>query len=217
MHKNNTVFWTISSSVWNAGMRFLKELISGGLSNTGPTSYTKSLKYYNKPTNSHNYLKRLFIRRGSLVFLVLVFCLTALISEASAITPEEQASLTSITTVPFNTAEIIEKAEHLVRKDQSNPNLYWVEEPEYRVEFTADSMTYYQKHEGKVIEDNALRFILDSINVSGNSVLSPLSSPSVKVEENKFIYQRTPIIKEIYESRMDGVEQSWIIEKPLSE
>jgi len=216
MHKNNTVFWTISSSVWNAGMGFLKELISGGLSNTGPTSYTKSLKYYNKPTNSHNYLKRLFIRRGSLVFLVLVFCLTALISEASAITSEKQASLTSITSVPFNTAEIIEKAEHLVRKDQSNPNLYWVEEPEYRVEFTADSMTYYQKHEGKVIEDNALRFILEAISVSGNSVLSPLSNHSVKMEENRFTYQRTSTIKEIYESGRDGVEQSWIIEKPLS-
>ncbi|MEK6712961.1 MAG: hypothetical protein AABY41_02050, partial [Nitrospirota bacterium] len=117
---------------------------------------------------------------------------------------------------PFDLSKIIDKAEHIVQLDQRNPDNYWVEDPAYRVEFTPDAITYYQKRDGQNQNNDSLQFRLISIGASEK--LFSINRPSSLIsEENKVTYFRTPLIKEIYEVRKDGVEQSWIIEQPLTD
>ncbi|MEK6584310.1 MAG: hypothetical protein AABY66_05570, partial [Nitrospirota bacterium] len=117
---------------------------------------------------------------------------------------------------PFDLSKIIDKAEHIVQLDQRNHDNYWVEDPAYRVEFTPDAITYYQKRDGQSQNNDSLQFRLISIGASEK--LFSINRPSSLIsEENKVTYFRTPLIKEIYEVRKDGVEQSWIIEQPLSD
>lgn len=117
---------------------------------------------------------------------------------------------------PFDLSKIIDKADHIVQMDQRTPDNYWVEDPAYRVEFTPDAITYYQKKNGPGKKYDSLQFRLMSIEAADK--LFPLnSSSSLASEENRVTYFRTPLIKEIYEVRKDGVEQSWIIESPLTE
>src|SRR3990170_8067996 len=117
---------------------------------------------------------------------------------------------------PFDLSKIIDKADHMVQMDQRTPNNYWVEDPAYRVEFTPDVITYYQKKKGHGKKDDSLHFRLISIGAADK--LFPMNSSSSLIsEENRVTYFRTPLIKEIYEVRKDGVEQSWIIDSPLSD
>ncbi len=116
----------------------------------------------------------------------------------------------------FDISTVIEKAEHFIQKDLSNPAYYWVEGQEYRAEFTSEGVTYYQKQSGKRIDSNSLQFKLDFIKVSDQLVFPPRSASPVKVEENRLIYQRTPVIQEFYEAKREGIEQSWVIEQALS-
>src|SRR3972149_6237233 len=117
---------------------------------------------------------------------------------------------------PFDISRIIDKAEHIVQRDQHNPNYYFVEEPAYRVEFTSDAITYFQKRNGQNNRANSLRFRLTSIKASDKHFAFNGASSLIS-EGNRVTYSRTPLIKEIYEVRKDGVEQSWIIERPLSD
>src|SRR3990170_4178035 len=117
---------------------------------------------------------------------------------------------------PFDISRIIDKAEHIVQKDQHNPDYYFVEDPAYRAEFTPDAITYYQKRDGQNQNNDTLQFQLISIGASAQ--LFSINRPSSLIsEENRVTYFRTPLIKEIYEVRKDGVEQSWIIEQPLTD
>lgn len=117
---------------------------------------------------------------------------------------------------PFDLSKIIDKAEHIVQRDRHNPNYYFVEDPAYRAEFTPDAITYYQKRDGQNQNNDSLRFRLISIGASEQ--LFSINRPSSLIsEENRVTYFRTPLIKEIYEVRKDGVEQSWIIEQPLTD
>ncbi len=117
---------------------------------------------------------------------------------------------------PFDLSKIIDKAEHIVQRDQHNPDNYFVEDPAYRAEFTPDAITYYQKRDGQSRNNDNLQFRLISIGASDQ--LFSINRPSSLIsEENRVTYFRTPLIKEIYEVRKDGVEQSWIIEQPLTD
>jgi len=117
---------------------------------------------------------------------------------------------------PFDISRIIDKAEHIVQKDRNNPDYYFVEDPAYRAEFTPDAITYYQKRDGQNQGNDTLQFRLISIGSSGK--LFSINRPSSLIsEENRVTYFRTPLIREIYEVRKDGVEQSWIIEQPLTD
>src|SRR3990170_183718 len=117
---------------------------------------------------------------------------------------------------PFDISRILDKAEHIVQKDQHNPDYYFVEDPAYRAEFTPDAITYYQKRDGQNQNNDSLQFQLISIGASAQ--LFSINRPSSLIsEENRVTYFRTPLIKEIYEVRKDGVEQSWIIEQPLTD
>lgn len=122
--------------------------------------------------------------------------------------------------LPFDLYKIIDKAEHivqpLVHMGKLIPDNYWVEDPAYRVEFTPDVITYYQKSNESGKKDNSLQFRLMSIEAADTNI--PLNRSSLLTsEENRVTYFRTPVIKEIYEVRKDGVEQSWIIESPLTD
>src|SRR4030065_973453 len=117
---------------------------------------------------------------------------------------------------PFDISKIIDKADHIVQMDQRTPDNYWVEDPAYRVEFTPEAITYYQKKNVSSKQDDSLQFRLISVKAS-DKLFSLNSSSSLISEENRVTYFRTPLIKEIYEVRKDGVEQSWIIERPLSD
>jgi len=117
---------------------------------------------------------------------------------------------------PFDISRIIDKAEHIVQRNQHNPDHYRVEDPAYSVEFTPDAITYYQKRDGQNQNNDTLQFQLISIGASAQ--LFSINRPSSLIsEENRVTYFRTPLIKEIYEVRKDGVEQSWIIEQPLTD
>ncbi len=119
---------------------------------------------------------------------------------------------------PFDISSIIDKAEHIVRKDPFRPGIYRAEDPAYRVEFTPEAISYFQKRNGlnnSGREDN-LQFRLISIDASDIHI--PFRGESALIsEENRVIYSRTPDIKEVYDVRKDGVEQSWVIERPLSD
>src|SRR3989337_3417876 len=67
---------------------------------------------------------------------------------------------------PFDLTKIIDKAEHIVQKDQHNPDNYFVEDPAYRAEFTPDAITYYQKRGGQARNNDSLQFRLISIGAS---------------------------------------------------
>lgn len=117
---------------------------------------------------------------------------------------------------PIDISRIIDKAEHIVQKDRRNPDFYFVEDPAYRAEFTPDAITYYQKRDRQNRNNDSLQFRLISIGASDQ--LFSINRPSSLIsEENRVTYFRTPLIKEIYEVRKDGVEQSWIIEQPLTD
>src|SRR3972149_798760 len=117
---------------------------------------------------------------------------------------------------PFDISRIIDKAEHIVQKDRNNPDYYFVEDPAYRAEFTPDAITYYQKRGGQNRNNDSLQFRL--ISIGSSEQLFSVNRPSSLIsEENMVTYFRTPSIKEIYEVRKDGVEQSWIIEQPFTD
>src|SRR3990170_1138540 len=117
---------------------------------------------------------------------------------------------------PFDLTKIIDKAEHIVQRNQHNPDLYRVEDSAYSVEFTPDAITYYQKRDGQNQNSDSLQFRL--ISIGSSEQLFSINRPSSLIsEENRVTYFRTPLIKEIYEVRKDGVEQSWIIEQPLTD
>jgi len=117
---------------------------------------------------------------------------------------------------PFDISRIIDKAEHIVQKDQHNPDYYFVEDPAYRAEFTPNAITYYQKRDGQNQSNDSLQFRL--ISIGSSEKLFSINRPSSLIsEENRVTYFRTPLIREIYEVRKDGVEQSWIIEQPLTD
>lgn len=154
------------------------------------------------------------ITRLALALLVVmpVYPVTTVLSEQETI-----AATTGSSKTPFDISHIIEKAEHLIQRDPAGLNRYWAEDPAYQVEFTPDTVTYYQKRDGIYLDQLRLQFMLESIRVPEEVIYSGLSPSSVRVEENRLIYQRTPIIKELYEARREGVEQSWIIDRPLSD
>lgn len=117
---------------------------------------------------------------------------------------------------PFDLSRIIDKAEHFIQKDQHDSDRYWVEDPSYLAEFTPDAITYYQ-YRGKegARKKDAIQFRLLAVE-SADQLIS-LSRPSpMTTEENVVTYLRTPAIKETYEVRRDGVEQNWVIERPLT-
>ncbi len=117
---------------------------------------------------------------------------------------------------PFDISRIIDKAEHIVQKDQHNPDYYFVEDPAYRAEFTPDAITYYQIRNGRNHNNDRLQFRMLSVEAAGK-LFSLDGSSSLISEENRVTYFRTPLIREIYEVRKEGVEQSWIIEQPLTD
>ncbi|MCC6543779.1 MAG: hypothetical protein IT392_04670, partial [Nitrospirae bacterium] len=117
---------------------------------------------------------------------------------------------------PFDLSRIIDKANHMVQVNHRTPDNYWVEDPAYRVEFTPDAITYYQKQSEHGKKDNRLQFRLVSIKAA-DKLFSLNGSSSLISEENSVTYLRTPHVKEIYEVRKDGVEQSWVIERALAD
>lgn len=173
-----------------------------------------------------NIQRRVFKTKGLLYGLLLPLVLVISINEvqASKVQISDLGHNSSIPSPeipqppqpPFNLSKIIDKAEHIVQKDRNNPHYYFAEDPAYSAEFTPYAVTYYQKRNGQVRNNDSLQFRLTSIGASGQ--LFSINSPSsLSSEENRVTYFRAPFVKEIYEVRKDGVEQSWIIEQPLSD
>ena len=173
-----------------------------------------------------NIQRRVSKTQGLICLVLLSFVLVASIKEADASKVQvtdpghysniQSPEIPQPPQPPFDLSKIIDKADHMVQMDQSTPDNYWVEDPAYRVEFTPENITYYQKKNIAGKKDDKLQFRLISIK-SADKLFSLNSSASLISEENRVTYFRTPLIKEIYEVRKDGVEQSWIIERPLSD
>ena len=173
-----------------------------------------------------NIQRRVSKTQGLICLVLLSFVLVASIKEADASKVQvtdpghysniQSPEIPQSPHPPFDLSKIIDKADHMVQMDQTTPDNYWVEDPAYRVEFTPEAITYYQKKNITGKKDDKLQFRLISIE-SADKLFSLNSSASLILEENRVTYFRTPLIKEIYEVRKDGVEQSWIIERPLTD
>jgi hypothetical protein len=114
---------------------------------------------------------------------------------------------------PFDLTKIIDKAEHIVQRDQHNPDSYWVEDPAYRIVFTSDGITYTPILKGN-LSPYSFSFQVTQIGASSGEVFWDNKKATLPVsKENIISYNRTPDIQEIYENINQGVEQSWILQK----
>src|SRR3990172_7737038 len=113
---------------------------------------------------------------------------------------------------PFDISKIVEKAEHLVQKDQNIPGHYWVQGPGYRIKYTPRGITYVPVIGGE-ISPNSFSFKVSQIGMTSGEVFwnnnGKDNVPLIK--ENTVTYSYTPHIEELYENLIQGVEQSWIL------
>ncbi|MHB8481739.1 MAG: beta strand repeat-containing protein, partial [Nitrospiria bacterium] len=121
---------------------------------------------------------------------------------------------------PFDVAKAIEKAAHRIKPASPAldilPFSYAVHEPSYEVNFGESTILFKQKRPSA--EKTDLKLELESIR-SGEQVFYPASQSKKKkplVKENKVSYQKSADIKELYESRSNGLEQSWVFKRPVS-
>ncbi|MBI3594648.1 MAG: hypothetical protein HY200_06775, partial [Nitrospirae bacterium] len=135
-----------------------------------------------------------------------------------------QTQIVPPTAVPFDIPKAIQSASHPVKELEpvANPAgeiprfSYRVTDSGYEVLFASGQILILPKNgiqgeNGIELETARLQKGTESILASG---LSKIEKPDVK--ENSVTYQRSDEVKENYESRSDGLEQSWIFEKPFA-
>ncbi|MBI3605385.1 MAG: hypothetical protein HY202_05095 [Nitrospirae bacterium] len=123
--------------------------------------------------------------------------------------------------IPFDVAKAVDQASHQV-KPLSLPVIpasfrYMVQDPTYEVEFGDNHILFRPKSSSK--EKSELDIELVKIDSSGSVLYSNerVENQTPLVKENTVSYQKTDQIKEIYESRFNGLEQSWVFEKSVSD
>ena len=194
----NNIFgsWSTSeSSVWNAGTRILKGLISGGLCSLESTGTSKP------PITP----------RWMFPILALgIYILIPHLTDSFAIASQEQTDLSGLSKPPFDINSIIEKAEHLpVLKE----GYYMVEDSSYSAMFSPGGVIYTPVTPGGLTLDPFSLRVSQIGTSSGEifwnqeQVIRPLQ------KENTLVYKRTQDIEEVYDLQSKGIEQSWVFRR----
>ncbi|MCI0528968.1 MAG: hypothetical protein L0Y56_16140, partial [Nitrospira sp.] len=121
--------------------------------------------------------------------------------------------------LPFDVYQVIEKVTHQIKQDPQDPHKYIVESSFYQGEFDSEEFVYKAKgnnelnQKGPNQQEQALRFSFSTIRLGPeNLVDQDAKTDPPTAQENQVIYHRAEGIREIYEARKIGVEQSWEIQ-----
>src|SRR3989337_136540 len=194
----NNIFgsWSTSeSSVWNAGTRILKGLISGGQCITDPARTSK-------PPITPLWMFP--------ILAVGIYILIPHLTDSFAIASQEQTTRSGLSKPSFDINSVIEKAEHLpVLKE----GYYIVEDSSYTAMFSPRGVIYTPVTSGGVTLDPFSLRVSQIGTSSGEMFWNQEQVIKPQQEENTLVYKRTQDIDEVYDLLSKGVEQSWVFRR----
>ncbi|HLB02689.1 MAG TPA: hypothetical protein VJM77_06105, partial [Nitrospiria bacterium] len=150
-----------------------------------------------------------FIKVTRLLSIICLYTLSLL-----TLTGDQQKKSPERQVLPFDPHQVIEKVRHPIKQHPYDKNTYLVEASSYRAEFGPDGFVYKTKRMGEADQSGRdLRFSLSAIRVGQENLIGQDRSASrITAEENTIVYYRTADIREIYEAKKIGIEQSWEIQ-----